>query len=88
VATVCLANQYGARSLWNNFASSTTTLTNIFPNFGGSNNGLAKFDYAISTHHTLNGSFYHGKFEETAASNAIAFTEPWWEEVQGVTSQC
>ena len=86
VALACAANFYGAPSLWNNSGPSTN-LINVFPNNGGSNNGLAKFDYAISAHHQLNGSYFRGRFEESAASNTTTFTEPWWEEVQGVTSQ-
>jgi hypothetical protein len=86
VALACTGNQFGAPSLWNN-SSSSTNITNVFPNFGGSNNGLAKVDYALSAHHELNGSYYRARFQETAVGNSAVFTEPWWEEVQGVTGQ-
>ena len=88
VAMACTANQFGAPSLWNNSQSSSTTITHVTPAFGGSNNGVAKIDYALSQHHILNGSFYRARFQEQAVANSgTSTTEPWWAEVQGVTGQ-
>ena len=86
VALACSHNQFGAASLFNNFNSSSTTVTNTFPNDGGSDNGLAKLDYHISDKHTLNGSFYYGEFAEYGAANSTVFTQPYWEELQRVQS--
>lgn len=86
VAGLCTKNQYGALSLFNNDTNSTTA-TNVFPNNGGSDNGVAKIDYHINDKHSLNGSYYLGNFQEYAVANSTVFTEPWWEEVQYVRSQ-
>jgi len=86
VAADCTKNQYGATSLFNN-SSISTTATNVFPNTGGSDNGLAKIDYHLNDKHSINGSFYMGNFQEYAVANSTVFTEPWWEELQAVRSE-
>jgi hypothetical protein len=80
------ANQYNAPGLFNNFSNSTTA-TNVFPNNGGSDNGVAKIDYHLNDKHSINGSFYMGNFQEYAVANSTIFTEPWWEELQAVRSE-
>ena len=87
VALACTQNQYGALGLFNNFSTTSTNVTNAFPNNGGSNNGIAKIDYHINDKHTLSGSYYVGDFKEYAVANSTVFTEPWWEELQSVVSQ-
>ncbi len=87
VAPACASgNQYGALGLFNNFTNSTTA-TNVFPNNGGSDNGIGKIDYHINDKHSLSGSYYVGHFQEYAVANTTVFTEPWWEELQSVVSQ-
>ena len=85
VALACTANQFGAPGLFNNTANSSTVAYNL-PQYGGSDNGLAKIDYHINEHHTVNGSYFFGQYHEYAdASNVI--TQPYWDEVLGVRSQ-
>jgi len=75
----CNANQYGFQSLWNN-----PSLGQV-PSFGGSDNGIIKLDYHINDHHSLNGSFAYGVYQENAAGNSAAkITQNYWEEVLGV----
>ncbi len=77
----CNANQFGFQSLWNN-----PSLGQV-PSFGGSDNGIIKLDYHINDHHSLNGSFAYGVYQENAAGNSAAkITQNYWEEVLGVTA--
>ena len=82
VALACTANQYGAPGLWNNPS------LGILPNFGHSDNGLAKIDYHINDHHQLNGSYARGYYVENAAANSAAkIAQNYWEEILGVIGQ-
>jgi len=87
VALACTGNQYGAPGLFNNFSSSSTTVANTFQNHGGSDNGLGKIDYHLSDHHALNGSFFYGHYLEYAFPNTTVVTQPYWQDILGVTSQ-
>ena len=87
VAAACATgNQFNAPGLFNN-SSNGTNVTNVFPNNGGSDNGVGKIDYHINDKQQLSGSFYMGNFQEYAVANSTVFTEPWWEELQSVRSE-
>jgi hypothetical protein len=78
----CSKNQFGAQGLWNN------PNLGVLPNIGRSDNGLVKIDYHLSDHHTLNGSFARGEYEEQAAGNSAAkITQTYWEAVLGHSGQ-
>src|SRR4029077_15699046 len=82
VAACSSGNQFGAPGLWNNPS------IGVLPNSGSSNNGIGKLDYHINDHHTLNGAFAHGYYEENAAGNSAAkIAQSFWEEVLGVKAQ-
>ncbi len=87
VALACTGNQYGAPSLFNNFSSTSTNVTNTFQNHGGSDNGLAKVDYHINDQHALNASFFYGRYLEYAFPNTTVVTQPYWQDILGVTSK-
>jgi hypothetical protein len=81
----CNANQFGAPGLFNN-TSNGTTVTHDFPNFGGSDNGLAKLDYHINNHHSLNGSIYIGRYAEYLVPRNTQLVQQYWEELLGTQS--
>jgi len=85
VALACTHNQYGAPGLFNN-TSNGTTQTHDFPNFGGSNNGLAKLDYHINDHHSLNGSIYIGRYAEYLVPRNTQLVQQYWEQLLGTQS--
>ena len=81
----CNKNQFGAAGLFNNTSSSAIQPFNM-PNFGGSNNGLAKLDYHLSDHHSLNGSFYIGRYAEYLLPRNTQLLQQYWEELLGTQS--
>jgi len=82
VAACSSGNQFGAPGLWAN------PNIGILPNDGFSDNGLVKIDYHINDHHTLNGAYMRGSYEENAAGNSAAkIAQNYWEEVLGVIGQ-
>jgi hypothetical protein len=75
-------NQFGAPGLWAN------PNIGVLPNSGFSDNGLVKIDYHLNDHHTINGAFMRGSYEENAAGNSAAkIAQSYWEEVLGVIGQ-
>ena len=81
----CNANQFGAPGLFNN-TSNSTTVQHDFPNFGGSDNGLAKLDYHINNHHSLNGSIYIGRYAEYLVPRNTQLVQQYWEQLLGTQS--
>jgi hypothetical protein len=81
----CNANQFGAPGLFNNVSNSTTQ-AHDFPNFGGSDNGLAKVDYRINDHHSLNGSIYIARYAEYLVPRNTQLVQQYWEELLGTQS--
>ncbi len=78
----CNANRFGSPGLWNN------PNLGILPNVGRSDNGLVKINYHLNDHHTLDGSFARGEYEEQAAGNSAAkITQNYWGEILGHTGQ-
>jgi len=78
----CSANQFGAPGLWAN------PNIGVLPNDGRSDNGLAKLDYHVNDHHSLNGLFAKGYYVENAAANSAAkIAQNYWEEILGVKAQ-
>jgi hypothetical protein len=81
----CNKNQFGAPGLFNNATNNPVQPFNL-PNFGGSNNGLAKLDYHLSDHHSLNGSFYIGRYAEYLLPRNTQLLQQYWEELLGTES--
>ncbi len=81
----CNANQFGSPGLFNNTSNSVNQPFN-YPNFGGSDNGLAKIDYHISDHHSLNGSIYIGRYSEDLLPRNTQLVQQYWEELLGTQS--
>ena len=80
------ANQFGAPGLWSN-ADSNGGIVSL-PNVGRSDNGLVKIAYHLNDHHTLNGTFARGQYEEQAAGNSAAkIAQTYWGEILGHTGQ-
>jgi hypothetical protein len=86
VAQACGQNAQGFPSLFNNSSNTTTSVTNTFPNQGGSDNGLGKLDYHLNDHHTLNGEYFFGQYGEYAVSGT-AITQQQWREYLQVRTQ-
>ena len=85
VLAACNKNQFGATGLFNNTSNSQNQPLNL-PNFGGSNNGLAKLDYHLSEHHSLNGSIYIGRYSEYLLPRNTQLLQQYWEELLGTES--
>jgi hypothetical protein len=81
----CNKNQFGSAGLFNNTSTNPNQPFNL-PNSGGSNNGLAKLDYHLSDHHSLNGSFYIGRYAETLLPRNTQLLQQYWEELLGTQS--
>lgn len=81
----CNKNQFGATGLFNNTSNSANQPFNL-PNFGGSNNGIAKLDYHLSDHHSLNGSVYIGRYSEYLLPRNTQLLQQFWEELLGTES--
>ena len=81
----CNANQFGAPGLFNN-TSNGTTVAHDFPNYGGSNNGLAKVDYRINDHHSVSASVYIGRYAEYLVPRNTQLVQQYWEELLGTQS--
>jgi len=80
------ANQFGAPGMFNNTSTNTANQPFNLPNFGGSNNGLAKIDYHINDKHSLNGSLYIGRYSEYLVPRNTQLLQQYWEELLGTES--
>ena len=55
-----------------------------FNNVGGSDNGLAKFDYHLNDKSTLNGEYFYGNGK---VNNAVSAASPFWLADNKITTQ-
>ena len=74
-----------ANGLFNYSAVSTATQPVQIPNFQHTDNFLAKMDYHISDHNSLNGEYFFGT--GNTYSNAGTPVEPWWGSTTPVRGQ-